>query len=227
MGIQYESFTSIYQRAAQRHQGAAVLEEMLPKAKTEQELSLIDDARWLAAFTQKVFQSGISWQVVRNKWPNFEEIFFQFDIEKMLLLSDEQWENKAQDKRIIRNFNKVKTIRENALMIHEVSLKHGSFAQFIAQWPAENITELWTYLKQYGARLGGNTGPYTLRVMGKDTFLLTGDVEGYLRNREIITTGKNTKTALQAAQAAFNHWQQESGRSFSEISQTIAMSINR
>lgn len=227
MTIKYESFSSIYQRAAERHNGENTLETLLPKAKQSTELAKIDDARWLAAFTQKVFQSGISWQVVRNKWPNFEEIFFQFDIEKMLLLNDEQWAAKAQDKRIIRNFSKVKTIQENALMIHEVSIKHGSFAEFVANWPADDIIGLWGYLKQHGARLGGNTGPYTLRVMGKDTFLLSKDVEGYLRNREIITTGRETKSALQAAQTAFNHWQQESGRSFCEISQTIAMSVNR
>ncbi|TBR41821.1 DNA-3-methyladenine glycosylase I [Marinomonas agarivorans] len=225
--MKYEAFETIYQRAAKRHQGEQALEKLLPTPLSTSELALVDDSRWLAAFTQKVFQSGISWQVVRNKWPNFEEIFFQFDIEKMLLLSEEQWAEKAQDKRIIRNFNKVKTIALNALMIDEASHRHGSFAKMIADWPSEDIVGLWAYLKQHGARLGGNTGPYTLRVMGKDTFLLTRDVEGYLRNREIITTGRDTKAALQATQTAFNHWQQTSGRSLCEISQVIAMSVNR
>jgi len=227
MSITYEPFAAIYQRAAQRHQGEEALEQQLPQPKTHQELAKIDDSRWLAALTQKIFQAGINWQVVRNKWPNFEELFFQFDIEKMLLISDEQWSDKAQDKRIIRNFNKVMTIRENALMMHEASLQHGSFANFIADWPTDNITGLWRYLKQHGQRTGGNTGPYTLRVMGKDTFLLSNDVEGYLRNRDIITTGKDTKAALQATQNAFNHWQQESERPLCQISQIIAMSVNR
>lgn len=225
MAIEYEAFDDLYQRAVQRH-GELEVATRLPQTFSKDELSQIGDDRWLAAFSQKVFQSGINWQVVRNKWAGFEEVFFGFDIEKMLLLSDEQWAEKAQDTRIIRNFSKVKTIQANALMIHEAAQKHGSFSQFIANWPSDDMIGLWGYLKKHGARLGGNTGPYTLRVMGKDTFLLSKDVEGYLRNREIITTGRDTKAALQAAQTAFNYWQKESGRSFAEISQIIALGVN-
>lgn len=224
--MQYEPFETIYERAALRHGGKAALEQKFNKPLSYKALCQQSDDRWLAAFSQKIFQSGINWQVVRNKWPGFEEVFFGFDIEKMLLIHDEMWEEKAKDTRIIRNFGKVMTIRENALMISECQAKHGSFAQFVADWPSDNIIGLWAYLKQHGQRLGGNTGPYTLRVMGKDTFLLSKDVEGYLRLHDIITTGKDTKSALQAAQDAFNHWQKESGRSFNEISQCLAMSIN-
>lgn len=227
MSQKYETFDSIYQRAASRHQGEAMLESLLDKPLNAEELSQIGDDRWLAAMTQKIFQSGINWQVVRNKWPNFESVFFGFDIEKMLLISDEMWEEKAQDARIIRNFGKVMTIRENALMMHEASIKHGSFAKMVADWPSSDIIGLWAYLKKEGKRLGGNTGPYSLRIMGKDTFILSRDVEGYLRNREIITTGRDTQSAWRAAQEAFTHWQQESQRPLSQISQVIAYSVNR
>ena len=226
MSQKYESFDSIYQRAAARHQGEAMLESMLATPLTTEELSQIGDDRWLAAMTQKIFQSGISWQVVRNKWPNFEAAFFGFDIEKMLLISDEMWEEKAKDASIIRNFGKVMTIRENALMMHEASIKHGSFAKMVADWPSSDIIGLWAHLKKEGKRLGGNTGPYSLRVMGKDTFILSRDVEGYLRNREIISTGRDTQSAWRAAQEAFNHWHEESQRPLSQISQVIAFSVN-
>lgn len=224
--MQYELFQTIYDRAAMRHGGHKHLEQKLARPLNPSELSQHTDDRWLAAFSQKVFQSGISWQVVRNKWPGFEEVFFQFDIEKMLLIHDEMWEEKAKDTRIIRHLGKVMTIRENALMISDCQAKHSSFAHFVADWPSDNIIGLWTYLKKHGARLGGNTGPYTLRAMGKDTFLLTKDVEGYLRLHEIINTGRDTQSALKAAQEAFNHWHNESGRSYTEISQCIALSVN-
>ena len=190
--MQYELFQSIYDRAALRHGGPKHLEQRLARPLSSTELEQHTDDRWLAAFSQKVFQSGISWQVVRKKWPGFEEVFFQFDIEKMLLIHDEMWEEKAKDTRIIRH-----------------------------------LGSLWAYLKKHGARLGGNTGPYTLRAMGKDTFLLTKDVEGYLRLHEIISTGRDTQSALKATQEAFNHWHKESGRSYTEISQCIALSVNQ
>lgn len=222
----YESFSDIYSRAVSRFGSETTLRNQLISPKSEQQLLNISDDRWLAAFTQKIFQSGMNWQVVRNKWPNFENAFFQFDVEKMLLIHDEMWEEKAKDPSIIRHFGKVMTIRENAIMMSEVQAKHDSFAQFVATYPSNNIVELWQYLKKHGAHLGGNTGAYTLRIMGKDTFLLTKDVEGYLRNQQILTTGRDTQAALKAAQSAFNHWHEESNLPYCQISQCIAYSVN-
>jgi len=220
-----EKFIHIYQRAAQRKGGDAQLEALLSRPLSKQELAQIPDHRWLSAFTMKVFQCGISWKVVRDKWPNFETLFFQFDIESLLLLSDEQCEAKAKDPRIIRHLTKVMSIPANAQMLYAASQQHGSFAKMVADWPTEQITELWGYLKKHGKRLGGNTGPYTLRTMGVDTFILSGDVEAYLRNTRIIDSGRDTKRALQATSNAFSEWQQQSTRSFTEISQIIAFSF--
>lgn len=186
-------FDAIYQRAAERKGGEDQLEALLSHPLSKEELAAIPNDRWLAAFSMKVFQSGISWSVVRKKWPNFEEVFFGFKIEPLLMLSDEQWETKATDERIIRHLTKVMSIPANARMIHEASIQHGSFGKMVADWPQEKITELWAYLKKHGSRLGGNTGPYTLRQMGADTFILSNDVEAYLRNCKIIEGGKDTK----------------------------------
>ena len=75
------------------------------------------------------------------------------------------------------------------------------------------------------ARLGGNTGPYTLRKMGKDTFILSRDVEAYLRVHDIIDGGVQSKKSLKAAQEFFNQMHQQSGLSLQEISQIIAFSV--
>jgi 3-methyladenine DNA glycosylase Tag len=99
------------------------------------------------------------------------------------------------------------------------------FNRFIAEWPTDNIIGLWAWLKKHGARLGGNTGPYTLRQLGKDTFLLSRDIEAYLRVHEIIDGGLQSKKSLQAAQDFFNEMQQQSGLSLQEISQVIAFSV--
>ncbi|TDO99684.1 DNA-3-methyladenine glycosylase I [Marinomonas balearica] len=225
--MNYESFSDIYERAVARFSSEAELKQHLFHPLNAEELKRISDDRWLSAFSQKVFQSGISWKVVHNKWPNFEEVFFHFNIEKMLLIHDEMWEEKAKDKRIIRHLGKVLTIRENAAMIHDIAEEHGSFSNFVSDWPSHKITDLWQILKKSGSRLGGNTGPYTLRSLGKDSFLLTKDVEGYLRLNGIIETGRETKSALAAAQDAFNFWHEESNLPYSQISQCIAFGVNR
>lgn len=219
-----EHFDAIYQRAAERKGGEAQLEAMLSTPLSKEALAAIPDDRWLSAFSMKVFQSGMSWKVVRNKWSNFEELFFGFKIGPLLMLSDEQWEAKSTDKRIIRHHSKVMSIAANAQMIYEAGIAHGSFANMVANWSSDDITGLWLYLKKHGQRLGGNTGPYSLRQMGVDTFILSGDVEAYLRSYKIIEGGKDTKRSLAQCNQAFAHWQQQSGRSLTHISQIIAFS---
>ena len=220
-----ESFQQIYQRACDRKGGGAALEALLGQSATAADIAAIPDNLLLGELTKKVFQSGFVWRVVRQKWPGFCEVFFDFDIEKMLLMSDEMLEAKARDERIIRNASKVFTIRHNAMMIDDIARKHGSFARFVADWPTSDIVGLWAYLKQHGARLGGNTGPYALRAIGKDTFILSTDVEAYLRATNVFDGGVNTKRSLQQIQQQFNLWQQQSGRSLQQLSQIIALSV--
>lgn len=229
----HESFKSLYQRAADRKGGKSALELLLGKRilgkkllddnAAEQSIAQLTDDRVLAAFTKQIFKSGFVWRVVENKWPDFEEHFFNFNIEKMLMMPEEMLERKAADPKIIRNYNKVKTIKANAQMIFDVTLdKKISFAQFIHDWPSEDIIGLWTYLKKHGQRLGGNTGPYALRLLGKDTFILSSDVEAYLRAQQVIDGGLQSKKSLTAIQAYFNKLQNESGYSLTQLSRLIA-----
>lgn len=221
-----EPFTQIYQRACANQGGEQALSSKLCSLKTPNELRAIPSDRWLAEFTRKVFQCGMVWRVINNKWPGFEAVFWQFDIEKLLMMSDEWWEEKARDKRIVRCLYKVMTIKANAQMIYEENLKCG-FSEMIASWPSDEITALWAYLKSHGARLGGNTGPYALRAMGKDTFFLTRDIEAYLRSHNLITGGLHSKRSLTNAQNAFLEWQQQSQRPLSHISQIVAWSVGK
>lgn len=221
-----EKFELIYQRAVERKGGEAQLESLLPDSTDHDTLKSLDDSRYLAQFSKSVFQSGFVWRVVEQKWPDFEEVFFNFDPQTLLLLSDEQWEQKGKDTRIIRNMSKVMTIKHNAQMIWDIQTEQGSFAQFIADWPEDDIVGLWLFLKKRGKRLGGNTGPYALRQLGKDTFIFSNDVWAYLKAHKIVSASSATsQRAMKEAQDAFNTWHQQSGRSLAQISRVIAMSV--
>ena len=219
-----ESFESIYRRACERKGSERVLEAMLHAPLSKAQIETISDDRFLAAMTKQVFKSGFVWRVIEQKWPDFENVFFGFNVDKVLLMPDEMLEQKASDKRIVRNYKKVMTVRDNAMMIKDVAMEHGSFGKFVSSFDKDNITELWAFLKKRGARLGGNTGPYMLRAMGIDTFLFSRDVEDYLRKNEIIDGGLTSKKSLSAANAAFAQWHKESGRSLQEISAIVAFS---
>jgi 3-methyladenine DNA glycosylase Tag len=230
-----EKFNDLYARALERKGGEEALSLLLGKRilgkklifdeAANQSVASLGDDRVLAIFTKQIFKSGFVWRVVENKWPNFEEAFFNFNIEKVLMMPEEMLERKAADPKIIRNYNKVKTIKANAQMIFDHQTDSGhSFAQFIANWPTADIIGLWAFLKKHGQRLGGNTGPYALRLLGKDTFILSGDVEAYLRAQQIIDGGLQSKKSLQAIQHYFNDLQQESNYTLTQLSRLIALS---
>ena len=222
------SYDELYQRACERKGGEAEVEALLPSSATEQHLKTLGSDRYLAEFTRKVFQSGFVWRIVNNKWANFEEVFWNFDIERLLMMPEDMLERKASDPGIIRNYSKVKTVLQNAVMISDTERRENcSFGEFIANWPDDDVISLWIYLKKHGSRLGGNTGPYALRTLGVDTFLMTADVENFLRNHNIVDSGTHSLRALKATQSYFNELREESGRSLSELSRLVSLGIGK
>ena len=222
------SFTDIFERACERKGGQAELEALLPAVATQAELASKGSDRYLAEFTRKVFQSGFVWRVVDKKWPKFEEIFWEFDVERLLMMPEDMLERKASDPGIIRNFSKVRTILQNAVMIDDTERREEcSFGEFIANWPVDDTIGLWLFLKKHGSRLGGNSGPYALRTLGVDTFLMTRDVELFLRQHDIVDSGIHSLRALKATQTYFNDLRDESGRSLAELSRIIAMGVGQ
>ncbi|GAA5215460.1 DNA-3-methyladenine glycosylase I [Corallincola platygyrae] len=220
-----ETFDRIYHRAAERKGGERALEFLLGEPLSSAELAHIPDDRFLATITKVIFQSGFVWRVIEDKWPAFEKAFFGFAPEKMVLLNDIHIDRLMQDASIVRNGQKIATVPKNAQMILDVAKQHGSFARFIADWPSDDITGLWLWLKKNGARLGGNSGAYMLRRMGKDTFVLSKDVVAHLVGAGVVDKNPTSQRDLKAVQQAFNQWAEQSQRPLTQISQVIAYSV--
>ena len=125
-------FQKISERAEQRKGGGAALKKLLPKIASKKQLQSLGDDRYLAMMTKCINQAGFSWKVIENKWPEFEEAFFGFDPRKLGLLSAEQWEAYTSDRRVVRNWQKIKALQENVFFVQEESRKNGSFGNFIA-----------------------------------------------------------------------------------------------
>ena len=125
----------------------AILKD-LPKPLSKTKLKKISDDRYLAELTKCIFRSGFIWRVIDAKWDGFEEAFFQFNPDKLVLLSDEQLEKYTQDERIVRNFQKIKTVRDNAGLILRMQKSHQSFSNFIAEWPCSDLNGLFDDIKK-------------------------------------------------------------------------------
>lgn len=220
-----QSFSDIYERAVKR-KGKAELEALLPEVKSKQQLARIKDHLYLAEMTKCVFRSGFVWQIIENKWPGFEAAFHGFDVTQCAMLSDEELEVLTTNTDIVRHAQKIASVRANAQFISEVRDSHGSFGKFLAAWPEDDFIDLWAELKRRGARLGGQTGRFFLRFMGRDTPMFSRDVVKALIIAGVVDKEPTGKGALATTQQAFNVWRQESGRSYAEISRILACSVD-
>ncbi len=221
-----ETFASIFERAAERKGGVDALESLLSKPKSAAQLKKLEDRDVLAEMTKCVFRSGFVWKVIENKWPGFEKAFHEFDVTRCAMLSDEELEALAQNAEIVRNAKKIESVRRNAQFMLAVREEHGSFGRFLAAWPADDFVGLWDELKRRGDRLGGQTGRFFLRFVGRDTPMFSRDVVKALIRAGVVDKEPTSKKALSATQDAFNCWREESGRSYNEMSRVLAMSVD-
>ena len=221
-----EKFSRIYERAAQRKGGERALEAMLSKPKSKTALKRLDDSAVLAEMSKCVFRSGFVWQVIENKWPGFEAAFYNFDVTQCAMLSDEELEVQTRNTEIVRHAKKISSIRANAQYVLDVRAEYGSYGKFLAGWPEDDFVELWAHLKKGGERLGGQTGRYFLRFIGHDTPMFSRDVVKALVLAKVVEKEPTSKKALAATQGAFNTWRDESGRSYTEMSRILALSVD-
>lgn len=202
------------------------LETRLPHAATQAQLLAVPDDRYLSLIALRVFRAGLRHSVVDAKWPNFEEVFWRFDPEKVVLMSAEHIERLMQETRIIRHLGKLKSVPRNAQMLLDIRREFGSFGAFLAQWPEHDIVGLWRYLAKHGHQLGGLSAPRFLRMAGKDTFVLSDDVVAALVAQGIVTKRPTSQRDLALVQEAFNAWQAQSGRPLCQLSMLLALTVN-
>ncbi len=218
-------FHTFYERALRR-KGAEALDERMPEVLPVDDLRALTDDRLLAAMAQCVFSAGFRWQVISAKWEGFEAAFAEFDPRIVAAFTASDAAGLATDRRIVRNPQKIRATIENAAFVCRLSDEFGGVGNFLADWPADDIIGLWSYFKQEGARLGGATGPRILRMVGRDTFILTGDVQQALTEAGVINGTATSKRSLKAIQEAFVAWQAESGLPFAHISVVLACSVD-
>lgn len=217
-------FDEIFAISAARKGGPEALNEMLEPPLSPAELAAIPEDRWLSTITRCIFQAGFNWKVIEAKWDGFEAAFDGFDVGRCAFMDDEKFDALITDTRVVRNPRKIVTVRENAAFLMELR-EEGGAGQVLGGWPSADFIGLLALLKKRGAHLGGNSAQYAMRFMGRDSFMLSPDVTARLIAEGVIDKPAGSKSSMKAVQAAFNTWMEQSGRSLTEISRVLAMSV--
>jgi 3-methyladenine DNA glycosylase Tag len=188
------------------------------------ELRALGDDRYLAMMAKRVFAAGFRWQVIQAKWEGFEEAFHGFDPGWVADLDADGIAELAQDTRIVRNRPKILSTVKNAAFVQQISNDHGGFGSWLADWPAEDTLGLWAALKSGGDRLGGDTGAWFLRLVGKDTFRFSADVSAALVEAGVVPKAPTGKRHQAMAQDAIVGWARESGLTQGAVSVVLGCS---
>lgn len=218
-------FDELFEVAAARKGGAEAFEATLPKPKSAKQLAKLPDTRFLEIFSKGIFSTGLNWKVVDNKWPGITDALWQFEIGRCAMMSDDDLDTLLGDTRVIRHAAKLLSVRDNAVFLSDLAKEHGSAAKFFATWPGEDFAGLLLLMKKRGSRLGGSTGAYALRHLGRDGFMIGGDAGKALIREGVVDKAPSSQRDMAKVQEAFNTWAAESGRPLAHISRTLACTV--
>lgn len=219
-------FEAIEERARERLGGFAELAARLPRPKSAEELRAIPDNRYLSQMSLQVLRVEFKPSLVDVNWQAIEDLFMGFEPTRVQALTDKELEGLARADRATGNQAKLRSIRDNARALLRLADEKSSMGAFLADWPGDDIVGLWSDLAKRFARLSGKTGPYFLRMAGKDTFILTRDVIKALNHWDAFVGIPRTKAARTQIQEIFNTWVHATSRPLCQISAILALSCD-
>jgi DNA-3-methyladenine glycosylase I len=113
-------------------------------------------ADYLEVMTKSVFQTGISWKVVANKWPEIKSAFWGFDPLVISRLNVSDIDRLVQDRRVIRNRRKIEAIVGNANRLLELDKQYGGFRKYLRSFASfeeliKDLRKQFKYLGEMGS----------------------------------------------------------------------------
>ena len=74
---------------------------------------------------------GLSWQIIMHKREAYRAAFHDFGIEACAAMTDEELEGQLNNASLIRNRNKIFSVRKNAQAVQKIQKEFGSFDAYL------------------------------------------------------------------------------------------------
>jgi DNA-3-methyladenine glycosylase I len=132
----------------------------MPKGVPPPQRKPDSDDQYLEELTKAVFRSGFSWQVVENKWPNFQKAFANFSLEAVADFDERDVERLLADVGIVRNARKIDATIKNARTMKELRDEHGTFHAYLRSLDNMEYGQRSKELQKRFSHLG-RTGTFT------------------------------------------------------------------
>jgi len=89
----------------------------------------LDD--YLEVMTRAVFQAGLSWQMIAQRWGAFCEAFEHFETERVARYTEGDIDRILRVEGILRSSKKIRATVKNAQTLLELERTHGSFRNYL------------------------------------------------------------------------------------------------
>jgi DNA-3-methyladenine glycosylase I len=108
-----------------------------------------------------IFQAGLSWRTVSDKWPAFQKAFDGFGISKVAEYGAGDISRLMGDTGIIRNRRKILSAIHNAREFERLAAEHGSFQKWLDSLDKSNNYD--AVLKRLSSTFK-HVGPTTVHI---------------------------------------------------------------
>jgi DNA-3-methyladenine glycosylase I len=126
------------------------------------------DREYFENMTRCIFQGGLNWVMIANKWQNFKDAFDDFDIEKVAAYGLAEQERLKNDAGIIRNRQKILATLYNAEEFKRIAEEFGSFQKWLDGLDKDNNYDyVVKRLKSRFKRIGASTAHIFLWSVGE------------------------------------------------------------
>jgi DNA-3-methyladenine glycosylase I len=97
-----------------------------------------NDNEYFELMNRAIFQAGLNWKMIENKWNNFRTAFSGFSIEKLAKLGEKDVSPLMKNAGIVRNEKKIRATIFNAQASLQLRKEFGSFAHYIDSFKADH-----------------------------------------------------------------------------------------
>jgi len=128
-----------------------------------------NDNAYFENMTRCVFQAGLTWKLIADRWPNFKKAFKNFDIETVADFDEEDIEKLLSDSSILRNRAKIEATLINAIEFVKIKEEFGTFRDYMDNLDkSENYRYVKKELSKRFSRMGPKSAMVFLYSIGED-----------------------------------------------------------
>jgi 3-methyladenine DNA glycosylase Tag len=90
-----------------------------------------NDDEYFETMSRAIFQAGLNWEMIDNKWSNFRKAFSNFSVDQVSKFNSRKVKELLSDSGIVRNEKKITSTIYNAQQSLAVQREFGSFRKYI------------------------------------------------------------------------------------------------